>query len=93
MSGPACGHFRHWNKTCADGSAPCPDGDGHHAYETCDECGRTVCFDIDCGNGYAWDGGALLCCPCLDKSEAAPPSKPLDGIGMGVIARSTGIGG
>ena len=67
-----CGHFRHWDKRCAlpDGNAEamlCDDGPGHHDWETCDECGRTVCFDADCTNGYGWDDGALLCYPDLDK--------------------------
>lgn len=46
---PDCGHHREWGEVLTD-------------WETCDECGKTVCFDIDCSNGWKWgDDGALVC--------------------------------
>ena len=51
---PTCGHHRHWNDGVVD--------DGTGDWETCDECGKAVCFDLDCPNGWTWgDDGAVLC--------------------------------
>lgn len=59
---PECGHYRHWDR---------PDhGEclGHDDYETCDECGKKVCFDIRCDNGWRWSGDGLDVL-CYDHPE------------------------
>jgi hypothetical protein len=55
---PSCDHYRHWDRQ------DCPPGcDGHYDFETCDECGKEVCFLIGCDNGWRWsdDGVVVLC--------------------------------
>jgi hypothetical protein len=52
---PKCGHWRHWNQEHGE----CL---GHYDWETCDECGRKVCFDIDCENGWRWDEDMAVIC-------------------------------
>lgn len=34
--------------------------DGTGDWETCDECGRLVCFGIDCPNGWRWENGEIV---------------------------------
>lgn len=79
---PPCGHFRHWGDGVID--------DGTGDWETCDECGRLVCFDTDCPNGWRWDGTDVLCythdgARARDESiygppvDAASPAYPLNG--------------
>jgi hypothetical protein len=60
---PGCGHFRHWDEPCRYGDHTiCADKAGHTDFEHCDECGKEVCFDIDCANGWRWtDGGTIEC--------------------------------
>ena len=59
---PDCGHFRHWD----DGEVDEGTGD----WERCDECGRLVCFDMDCENGWHWDGDmAVICFRHADEED------------------------
>ena len=61
-----CGHFRHWSDGVVD--------EGTGDWESCDECGNPVCFEVDCANGYGWSSSTLLCYPCLDKEKSADGS-------------------
>jgi hypothetical protein len=65
---PPCGHYRHW----ADGVQDNGTGD----WETCDDCGRLTCFDLDCENGWGWtDHGTVRCLRCYN----APTYKEITG--------------
>jgi hypothetical protein len=61
---PECGHWRHWDQEHGE----CL---GHYDWETCDDCGKKVCFDIDCENGWRWTDGLLSartqCFRCRDR--------------------------
>lgn len=66
---PSCDHFRHWDDdSCLKWGGRC---DGHFDWETCDTCGREVCFDIDCENGWLWENGVTVrCYRCTDVLPA-----------------------
>ena len=45
--------------------------DGTGDWEECDQCGRLVCFDIDCPNGWVWDDCDLVCLDCNTSEGVA----------------------
>lgn len=58
----SCDHYRHYLKQClCPPLIPWNDTAGHFDYEKCDECGKAVCFDTVCENGWRWDGGNIIC--------------------------------
>ena len=60
---PACGHYRHWDDGVVD--------DGTGDWEQCDECGKLVCFDLDCPNGWARsEDGSVLCRADMEAARA-----------------------
>jgi len=64
--GPDCDHWRHWARPEIECLPHC---DRHYDWETCDDCGREVCFDIDCANGWRWvDGAIVQCYECRDQT-------------------------
>jgi len=69
MDEPECNHWRHWARPASECPPHC---DGHYDWETCDDCGRKVCFDIDCENGWRWVDGMTVSCYLHKEPDVLP---------------------